>query len=222
MDRKLYSNVELDPHEQILDRLTKAGSSLGMCNYFADHMVPRGGFLVQQVEAARRDPNRWARRDQREEKWAAAAAEGAARKAMSGAAGGAAGQATGEAEAEAGAGEGAEAETEAEAEAVGRAKAEAVGLEQTDGLVQEDRWRTAHIRAARQMWGERLRAAQEASDKRDRLKTAECRRRRRRSRNNTWNHARTPQSGWDGRRGGKGIVAARFDLATRIGKSGPK
>ena len=95
MDRKLYSKVELDPHEQILDRLTKAGSSLGMCNYFADHMVPRGGFLVQQVEAARRDPNRWARRDQREEKWATAAA---AREAMSEMVGEAEEQATGEAD----------------------------------------------------------------------------------------------------------------------------
>lgn len=212
MDRKLYSKVELDPHEQILDRLTKAGSSMGMCNYFADHMVPRGGFLVQQVEAARRDPNRWARRDQREEKWAAAAATG-----------GAPGEAAGEAASEAAG----EAEWEAAGEAAGEAMggAEAVELEsgeQPDGLAQEDRWRTAHIRAARQMWDERLRAAQEASEERERRKTAE-RRRSSRSRNNTWNHARRdggPQSGRGGCRGGRVIIAAHFDLATRISKRG--
>jgi len=79
LDRKEYSKVELDPHEKILSKLSheekKANMEdpgsfgFGMLNYFADHMIPKNGFTVEQVEQARKDPNRWKRRDEREDKW---------------------------------------------------------------------------------------------------------------------------------------------------------
>ncbi|KAF8538826.1 hypothetical protein BDD12DRAFT_126598 [Trichophaea hybrida] len=79
LDRKEYSKIELDPHEKIISKLSyevnKANKEVpdsgghGVVNYFADHMIPKNGFTVEQVEQARKDPNRWKRRDERENKW---------------------------------------------------------------------------------------------------------------------------------------------------------
>ncbi|CCX04497.1 hypothetical protein FPQ18DRAFT_88318 [Pyronema domesticum] len=81
LERKEYSKIELDPHEKMLQRLIaeesaadkglpdRDGPGFGLINYFADHMVPKYGFTVEQVETARNDPTRWERRNAREEKW---------------------------------------------------------------------------------------------------------------------------------------------------------
>ena len=82
MDRKEFSNITPDPHEKLLrmlqDNAEKTAEDLGgireefefipMTNYYAENMIPKDGFTADQVERARRDPNRWSRRDQRQDK----------------------------------------------------------------------------------------------------------------------------------------------------------
>ncbi|KAI5805185.1 hypothetical protein EDC01DRAFT_627072 [Geopyxis carbonaria] len=74
LDRKLSSAVALDPHERAIDALSEhmragAASGAAIVNYFAEQMVPRGGFSAEQVARARRDPARWDRRNLREQRW---------------------------------------------------------------------------------------------------------------------------------------------------------
>ncbi|KAI5849130.1 hypothetical protein BZA05DRAFT_83428 [Tricharina praecox] len=82
MARKEFSEITLDPHEKILrmlqDNAEKTANDLGgireefefvpMTNYYAENMIPSAGFTVGQVELARRDPNRWNRRDKQQDK----------------------------------------------------------------------------------------------------------------------------------------------------------
>lgn len=86
LDRKEFGSIELDPHEIVLDKLSDIYQSeekheggnlmessdfgVALVNYYAENMVPNSGFTVDQVEQARRDPNRWERRDVRELRWA--------------------------------------------------------------------------------------------------------------------------------------------------------
>ena len=75
LDRKESAHVAFDPHEQVIKSLQTIAAELraedqnvcGQTSYFADHMVPKCGFTVGQVEMARRDPLRWDRRNRRDE-----------------------------------------------------------------------------------------------------------------------------------------------------------